>query len=654
MKKITAIILFIVTVLIENGCQSINKEKPSDNGFSSLKNTINEFEKGGSNHLNTGLPPNDIFEKLKGTLALALFMGKSGEPFTEKEIVSMYFDSFRLLNKFIEFDLTDVPQQQKSPIRLTVLESLTEGLKPNIPYVEDGYAIFDRKAMEENQKATEENRKADGRNQQEEGDTPHDILVMCPVTRGIKEINENVEGGKPLYAGYLRGIEGDDNIDIARFTPTLPFSSFVSNTGSSEKKQTISDDSLTIDRLKLSDSLFPALLHVIAPKNDRNSIVSLSYAFDKIELQKIKENKDADKNVLGQLESLSEKHIIVSTLWNKTKCPGVSEEDAKYCEGIQNGNLMDRYDAELDFIEPLDFLKKTLKNLILVSTVTLQYDFSTGRFSDYSEEFSKREGLKKAGIEFFSILGDYTVSPIKNKQLDLSYMERPANSFATPLLSAIIFNLMSINPMLSSSQVKDILKKSALNNPDAQKIMSSQILADPTLVGYIVNPDEAYKFAIGSLVANAQRERYDCKSSRISLLRDKEEWKWIVQCNNEKANQSTQAEDYNHGVDMSGFYANAKIYSSRLHTEGVSQVSEKKGLNTVIPNNPEKVIISGLKMEYRKKDIMVEFAKEFCSPGYSDTTTKRMFIDYSERTETGIPRLDEELVLKTVATAGCN
>jgi len=579
------------------------------------------------------------FEQFRNTINIALLKNRSPDkdakkqPFSEREVASFYFDSFRVLNDFAALkDQSYFPQQLHSPIKLVILESQAQGFKDSIKIDEEGYAIINQENVSDNQRLEQESRTGTGK-QQDEYSRLHDLFVIGPVTKGVKD-----KDGK-LYVGYLRKA---NNTSIEYFKQGTEF----------EK----------------TDKSFPYVLFEAVNEDNEEAkentkegakVISISYFFKPIELTQIRtfflgKNQESFQLVLVNKEDsegkLETQYSIFVDDEDKEKLLKKQTQD-KYVLLIALPNeddvLRDNHDV-LDKVYEL--FQETFQNVILVSASSFKTfsekeekakdkqiteDFSFGNSKYYTHT---RPYLGKKGIEFFTVLADYNISPTspssEREGIDLESTAL-ATSFATPTLAAVVFNMLSLSPKLSSRQVKDILKSGALN-------YGSPSIAE---VGYVVNPTKSYRLAIGSLIANAQSDHYGC-DGRIVLLDEGEE-KWLIDCHN-SLQLGKNLVDYKYSDSMSAFYKKARVHKSSLGSEfsGIVQITE----NTTPSYNPEKIIIKILEggVEYKEKEIVVKFEKQFCSPEYSDKTTKTMWIDYSDREKhTGIPYLKKELVVET-------
>lgn len=585
------------------------------------------------------------FGKLRNTINVALFKARSkGTVFSEKEIASFYLDSLRLLNGFATINIDKFPQQNDSPINIYVVESLEKGMKPNIREIDsNGYAIVDSKAISHNRKLHKQKSQKNICGKQVSKDSEdlktHDIFVMGPVTKGIKN-----EKGQKLSIGYLQRA---NNTDIKYFQQERDFSN-----------QQFSETKVEVFPKVLVDAVTTKKVTNNGAKNGIR-IISISYFFSFKELSQIKSTFklkteasafiDIDDKYIKRLLNTQDKYVLLISLFN---LPDEDDEKKNYtkeelCE-IENS------------IKMLPELKEEFKNLILVSTSRFdtfpkeKNEKIKKRIFDLNDPNNythKRPMLAKEGIEFFTVLGDYNISPTKAypTKIQLKSTKKPTTSFATSALSAIVFNILSLNPKLSSFQVKKILKRGALNYDGNTSVKE---------VGYVVNPTKSYILTIGSLIANAQRDYYECTGD-IVLTKDEDLTKdenWIINCNNSQQGRIISQQGglkFNHSnnnSNMLAFYHGAHVHKSSLGSESSSIVQVTKRNSDATFHKPEYIVIKLSEIKFYENEIVVEFEKEFCSPKYSDKTRKIMVIDYTNRSSDDngrIPRLTKELVLET-------
>jgi hypothetical protein len=574
------------------------------------------------------------FGKLRNSINLALAkswlkMGSSeGEQeqlFSDREVASFYFDSFRILNDFAALkDHGHFPQQMNSPANIVIIESLETGFEKTVKKVRGGYAIVDSNAISGNKqksaeakKSVSEKRKSVCRDGQQvsagQQRDVHDIFVVGPVTKGIKN-----EKNETLSVGYLGKA---NNTELKYFGPGVDY-----RRGAKSEKEIPSLARVLLDTVEKKD-----IDDTKEGAKEGPIILSISY-FKKRDITQITTAVLKNSAVILDIEEKDKDRLLEK------------QEDFLLLISLPNLclNKNDVYEEDYgsDFHDFLDKFQEVFKNVIWVSASGFDTHSKEG-FNDPGPYTHKREILERGKIEFFTVLGDYNISPtsVDINDMHLRVTGEPSTSFAAPALAAVVFNMLSMSPRLSSYQVKDILKRGALN-------YGSQSTKQ---VGYAVNPIMSYALSMGSLIANAQSDYYKCEGHIV--LTDKDEW--LINCDNnsQQGEGGVDVVDHKYSDNMLAFYDAASVHKSSLGNESSGIVQVTKSTNIVATSyHPEQIVIKILGIEYREKEIVVKIEKQFCSPMYSDTTIKTMLIDYSDRSsdKTGrIPRLKKELVVET-------
>jgi len=551
--------------------------------------------------------------------------------YTNAEVESFYFDPLRVLNNFATIKFTHFPQEYKSKIKMVVLESLQGRTIKNICINKEGF--IELVDIDKTTKIAQTPIEKDGNNNiaNNEIGVLHDLLVTIPVTKGIKSSeaqNFKIDG----HLGYARS----NNTKIRYFKIDAEVKKvFESSPSAKELKTRAEKCGENVHIADLEKTFLEELNKLI---NDNVRVISASYGFKENELERLYPKEECSISNLAQCQE----SIHNNLLKNKDKYILLTALD----------NEIDGYDEEGRRSELRKFHKAFENNLILVSAS--KFDVTAK-----SEEnmFTRRENLVKPSeksIEFFTILGDYNIAPTNlNDESTLSSIvqwkgtSEPVGytSFATPVLARIIFNMLSLSPNMSSAQVKDILRKSALNYSDYK---------EDKAVGYIVNPEKAYEFTLGSLMANAQAHSYKkCENAIIELNNVDNGIEFVVDC---ETNSPTNFENHKYNNDLTDFYKNADVYKSRYRSEGNIFTFKRDTPIERDSSNPRKITIRNLKIDYGKcepsdveneecKDykVTVTFEKIFDSVGYNDITTKIMVIDYGQ----GDPQLEKEYAVDT-------
>ncbi len=627
MRKIRFAWAYPIIWMLFGGCTQISRPATDGNYFDapSQMGAVSELyrqqgEVKGNNEREGFLNPQSVtgrfFAGLNSLLKLVLTdktPARADTP-SEDEIKSFYLDSFRFINDFATVKENLFPQQPHSEIEITVLEFLAEGAKPNIRIDSEGFVETIQENINNNMIALAQQ----GETQQavSQGTSQrvyHDVLVTMPVTRGMK--------GK--FIGYNK----TGNTDINYFH-------------AKRSKDTIGEIG---EEGSVITHLFPDTLVKQVDKGTR--IISVSYSFKGEELEDI--NRSLPKPAGGEYS--------LSTIFNED-AQWQSRQEA-YLLLVALANKSEAYN-DSTHLEKLKQFQGTFPNAILVSTSGYQ---ESGGYT------VKRDNLGSAGVEFFTVLGDNNVSPTdpllgnmgeprentgkpqentgepreNTGELMLEASEK-STSFATPVLAQVVFNILSLNPWLNSSQVKEILRKTAMNHGQE----------DVKNVGHLVDPSKAYLFTLGLLVANTSSFYHRCDNPRIQLNGDNyRTWSWTIECGSSFPQTEGISWVYKDGQSLADFYQDALVYTSSVQMEDKAMVALKRITEAQTDANrgrqATKIVIRNLEVEYGKEDLRARFVKEFFSPEYQDVTSKEMVIGFQPKDKGGKPQLRLEYVTNT-------
>ncbi|MBF0447836.1 MAG: hypothetical protein HQL67_06510 [Magnetococcales bacterium] len=211
----------------------------------------------------------------------------------------------------------------------------------------------------------------------------------------------------------------------------------------------------------------------------------------------------------------------------------------------------------------------------------------------------------------------------------------PYTSYATPVLASVIYNLWSLYPALTSSEIKTILKESAHNRSEQGSTVFN-------VTGNVVNPEGAYLYAIGKMLSEGVSHLYkQCKNKTANY--DDKTRSWSVDCDGSAEGDlalmeriAKRKKDFFERV----FEDRTNIFSSSLKRsqgiQGGSLESHRMDANLSQRINLKTIRISDLEVDFRPDHIQVMYTKFFESGRYKDTTRKIAIIKFDSQ---GTPRV---------------
>ena len=536
------------------------------------------------------------FDRLRNSLRLIRSnknIDKNAKYFSFTECETYYFNLHRFLNDFDQINNIDYPQQNNSPVKILLLESLQDGFKSTINIDNKGYIHANEFNMKYNLASKSENKKQilEASNTIKSFgkscgfDFPlHDLLVSIPISYAY--VGNNVNNSKEdfLFKGLLNTKNSKISIDYFE-TKLEPYKN--------------------PNRSPIKKKTFINILekHLTDKDNRSPTIVSMSFALDQKNIELLEsifyDNENSTRIFFHGANTR------MSKLIDKI-------DKNKFIFLVALSNSIPEYD-DARLKNSLKKFYNKFPNLILVSQTT--YDTNKRQFLQLRRNLSE--------IDFFSILSPgYDIVPSTDLENigKLRIDNKSSTSYATPILAAIIFNLWSLNPTLTPINLKKILKESSLNyNQD--NIES---------VGYIVNPKEAYKYVLSELLIKGYKYLYsNCKKAKVYKQGDK----FVFNC---KSEQETHFSINRFFYEQ--FYKNSSIYNSVTFDHN-TVIIRKKDINTLKYLNPSFISININTIDYFSDKIRISFTKEYSSNSYQDITEKMAEISFNNK---GMPFLLSE------------
>jgi len=528
---------------------------------------------------------------------------------------SYYFNLHRLLNDFDQLSHITFPQQHNSPVEILLLESLQEGLKRTVKIDDKGYLSvnFNNAKYNLTRHMNKENHyfaKLDGNSSSYEFPL-HDLLISLPITYAYLGTNQKNTNDNYLFKGLLDTKKSKVQIDY--FDTDIEFYK-TKLKQEQEVRSPIKKESL-IDVLEK---------HIITENKKINpTIVSMSFALSQ-------KNVELLDSIFGDNDNKTRIFFNKSRTDMSNVINNINKD--KFIFLIALSNKFWAY-TDINLTNSLINFYNKFPNIIFVSQTT--YDTESKTFIDLIAKQQKEQEQNKAiearkllasKIDFFTILTpgyDIVPSIDTNKFNDLT-LNLSSSSYATPILTAIIFNLWSLNPNLTPIEIKKILKETALNiNQDSTKA-----------VGYVVNPMKSYKYLISDLIINGYKYLYSrCKKSKVYI----NENKFILDCNYNDI-QGIVNSNIRNKIFYNYFYLYADIYNS-VTFDSNTIIVKKKNIDTFKYLRPSLISIEVKKIDYLYKKIRVSFTKQYKSNSYQDITEKMAEISFDTK---GMPFLLSE------------
>jgi len=425
----------------------------------------------------------------------------------------------------------------------------------------------------------------------------------------------------------------DDPRKYPNFSSIVGFDTFDDDTISNEENQLVSFT---------PSSLLTKLSKYAAPK----SIISLSFNLATETLDYIAEYKSLTTASFGDLigaGSLTRnlKNTSVADLTSNTDYADINnstwqpikatKEDADKIKNLKSHKqyilVNSLENSEKDIVSTLNDkvvdAYRRLENFFFVSVVECNMEENSNKCSRKSHVL---KGTKEP-IDFFSLVstGDF----ISNKNVAAK------TSFETPVLAVVINNLLALSPDLTVEQVRKILKETASNYENSNNPVAE--------LGYIVNPGKAYEFAVGSLLANSQKEYYSrCKKGAVTYTINRKfdpiEIEWQVDCHSTESPNGNSF-DYQSPNYLSSFFNKRTIVMTKSK-EGKSRYSGGKDTHS----KPKRIALSDIVIHYRENEINVDFTKKI-DEQQVDYRSSYIVFDKTDKTNKVRPHLWSETTI---------
>jgi hypothetical protein len=385
----------------------------------------------------------------------------------------------------------------------------------------------------------------------------HDAIVLSVASRGL--------------SGYIKGYSNSTNIEFDTFTTTK------------KKSQDI-------------ERFWNKIVDIDTP-----TVVSVSYNFEN---KDVKSYEDISSAVLYNKNKIMRSNTPVGTS-NQQK---LFEHDNKVLILFALAN--DATDQSQDLTDESKNIMAITHALNLQGTNNLIYVSATNpTFVDNKLSYTKTRSYMTDYVSILSagydIIPDYQPDN-KDNPIGLTLTDNQT-SVATPLLGVIAQNIWSIFPSLNSSDIKEIIYKSADQTNTQQ-------------VGSIVNAEDAYRMAFEYLLVDMMKSQYPvCRKASV------------VYSNKDKSNFSDKYSEIDctntAGDEPKGSYSMKNIeYSSKKGNTVVINIKTKE--NDI---QPQKIKIKVEDIDYGTDTIKVQFTKVFESADYNDVTVKIAEWDYSKK-----------------------
>jgi hypothetical protein len=515
-----------------------------------------------------------------------LYFEKQGKPLNPQQIKSLVMDSHRWTNDFLEVKQVMFPS---SPVKVIVLEgnslpTQSDGLKPSMRIRKSGFGT----GMVDINSDTEirgldilkDNEEKETLSQTDFNNPDHGIQVCSIVVGTVNTYNK--ENPQIINLPYISHLE---NADCEYFDDEIKLNP--DTFGEYKERRSGSDDT--------------KMFQAIAKNAKEKNIISMSYALDQEALESLLIRKESP-NILGVEGEDTPKDKALKTIHKKD-----NQDKFILLSALQNVNKEKRIANP----QTLGKAAKDMPNVFFVSAV--KYDGQNYK--------NLQENLNT--LDFFSVVANYEY--IASSTEEQMVTQNVYTSYATPILAVVINNIFALSPDLTIPQVKDILKLTALQHSIG--------------TGYIVNPRKAYEFAVGSLLANAQRQYYaGCLDAKVTANISKSPIKWTIACKKTKiqpkdiSSLSGKSSDSDKTVDFPYRKENNSSWvnffkGSVVNTKAVGKINHNyTGHSPIAPDNIKLEIVD---INYADNRIDVNFKKGINSE--SALTNKLSIIQYPKK-----------------------
>lgn len=519
--------------------------------------------------------------------------------------LSTLLDVTKQLNGAATLNLRHFPQQQNSRRKILILESNSAH---NYPYIADinQQSGFVELATTPSQIAGQINTNSQrsgaestdtiaGVAMKSEKNVDHDASVAMYASSGLTD----------KYLGYLEY----PNSALAFFNATNSDNETLIN-NHQDLLQTISD-AIQSDYSIISMSFQPST-------NSLKHIAELSLEFGLT--QGYSRSLTGYTNRLNNSAQLNQLNQLI----------GQENLDFIWLISLDNEELPKDTETRKELLTKLFRLQTTIPNIYFVSSTHYDHEKSMGtrNRSAYLDAKLRVYTILAPPVEFeadkktASLTEGYDIELKKNTLEATNYSEF-STSFATPIASTVIHNIWSLVPSISRLEIFDILEKTSRKQD-----------FDQNIYGVVIDPSKAYQYVLGKIISSVYTKKLYPNFKLIETEVDNIDGLWKLSTHLDAKESTTAAYDIKVKPE--------RIFISKSYGKNIVVRPIKTGIFQ--PHQERKDISFSIdKVTYLKNAIEVIITKNFVSKSYSDTTIKKITINFQD----GETIMAEERPIKT-------